>query len=1500
MKRLKRILRWVVGLLVGIYVGLILLLSLPFFQNWLGSRISDILSDHLQSRVQVGRVQLGLTGRIIIDDIHVWDRQGHPMLTVARTGAKISILPLLHNGDININSAQLFGAHIHLYQENPEWAPNFQFLIDAFKSDEQESKPMPRISISSIQVRHTALTYDQRWKPDTPGHFNPGHLNISDLSLNAQLHSLTQDSLSLSLRRFSLKEHSGLTLTNVQAQVERKGDDIRLAEFSCSTPNSTVTIPELQMNLAGKHAQGILDFSFNPSDARAFHAPLARLTDPFIGHLTFDVDTLQAKIDDLTIRTDDGALNADIPEANINQLKDSIPWIDVKVKHLVFTPQIIQYIETLGPDVPDNLSRLIQTLGESQLQGDFSLQEGCGTAQMHITTALGQLDADGSLEKKKMSARVRTDGFQAGHILTALRQGETHTTDSISPIGNVALNLEADLTLPAPSIQGIKALIQAGRDRHANFPDGKITASIQEAVIKNYPYRNIHATVSHKGPHYDLQADAHDPALTFDFQGRAFFTPTENTLQGLLTVEHLRPQDMHLSQNGIQDLRLKMGVDLAGERLDNLTGDISIPHIILTDPEGTVTLTNMQLGSQADNDERHLTFQSPYLNLSADGQFQFTDLASYCQQTVHQWIPGIVQAPAKSFSPDSHADFLLQLIDPTPLERLAGIPLRLEDGPLRLQANMDSRRETLNLEVQAPTLGYGNEKLQDFSYSTQSSGSVMDTRIKARRIMKDVPVDILVGIGSDGKRLTTRIDWDNHHQPAYNGAIALQGNIQRQGDHLAIDGEVLPTTIQINDTTWNIQSTRLSYSDKILNVKDFRMTMEDGNRWLAVHGKASASETDTLRVNLRGIELAYIFQLVKVKPLTLAGQVSGDLYGTRLFDTPQARGHVIVPHMLFNSADMGTCDARLAWGITPGTLDIQARLEDPANGAWIDANGYLHLIKDPAQSLDLNFVCKRANAHFLQHYVGSIMEDIQGRVTGNVRVHGLFKEVELQGEADIEEAALTIPALNVRYHVQDEHVTLRPDGIQLTDVTGYDPQGSPGNLDHCGIINGEITYDHFRDMRYNFHVSGQNILAYNFPEYGDLPFCGVVYGTGDVTLTGRPGVTDIKINARPTPGTQLQYKVASPETLTQSKFITFIDRSAADDSNGEQSHTEEDEKPEGDMNITFNLDITPDAEMRLLMDPVAGDYISLYGNSRLQANYYNKGSFRMYGTYRVDHGLYRMSIQDVIRKDFQFRQGGTIVFGGSPFQADLGLQAIYTVPSVSLNDLSARGTFSNNTVRVNCIMNLGGKAGEPRVTFDFDIPNVNEDELRMVRSLISTEEERNLQVVYLLGIGRFYTYDYAGSQPQSSAAMNSLLSSTLSGQLNQMFTSMMGGNQNWNIGANLSTGDTGWSDMDVEGMLSGRLLNNRLLINGNFGYRDNPVAASNFIGDFDLQWILNRHGNLILKAYSETNDRYFTKSALTTQGVGLLLKKDFTRWSELLRFRKKAPHTTPATNKQEP
>ena len=135
--------------------------------------------------------------------------------------------------------------------------------------------------------------------------------------------------------------------------------------------------------------------------------------------------------------------------------------------------------------------------------------------------------------------------------------------------------------------------------------------------------------------------------------------------------------------------------------------------------------------------------------------------------------------------------------------------------------------------------------------------------------------------------------------------------------------------------------------------------------------------------------------------------------------------------------------------------------------------------------------------------------------------------------------------------------------------------------------------------------------------------------------------------------------------------------------------------------------------------------------------------------------------------------------------------------------------------------------------------------------------------------------------------MQSLLSGTLTAQINNILTQVVK-NDSWHFGANISTGTEGWNNAEYEGIVNGRMLNNRLLINGQFGYRDKATQATpSFIGDFDLRYLLLPNGNLALKVYNQTNDRYFTRSSLNTQGIGIIMKKDFNGLRELLSLKKK-------------
>lgn len=418
----------------------------------------------------------------------------------------------------------------------------------------------------------------------------------------------------------------------------------------------------------------------------------------------------------------------------------------------------------------------------------------------------------------------------------------------------------------------------------------------------------------------------------------------------------------------------------------------------------------------------------------------------------------------------------------------------------------------------------------------------------------------------------------------------------------------------------------------------------------------------------------------------------------------------------------------------------------------------------------------------------------------------------------------------------------------------------------------------------------------NTKESPDFPFYGTVYGTGNATIAGNAAEgVNIDVAMTTNRNTNFTYMKEGIASAVSNQFIQFVDKtprrilqdSVMLASEYELAQKEVLEK-ESDTDIRLNLliDATPDATMKIIMDPVAGDYISGKGTGNIRTEFYNKGDVKMFGSYRISQGVYKFSLQEVIRKDFIIKDGSTITFNGLPLDATLDIQASYLVNSASLNDLvpDASNYVNQTSIKVNCLMALTGQLTSPDIKMSLELPNERDEVQALVRNYIPTDEQMNLQILYLLGIGKFYTPENVDATGNSNM-MSSVLSSTLSGQLNNALSQIIDSN-NWNFGTNFSTGEKGWTDMEFETMLSGQLLNNRLLINGNFGYRDNPMANTNFVGDFQAEWLVNRSGDIRLKAYNETNDRYYTKTNLTTQGIGIIFKKDFNKWNELLFWNK--------------
>ena len=1408
--------------------------------------IEAILEKILDTKVDIGRVEIRWNGRIVIDDIRVDDRQGESMFQVTRVGVRVNLNDLLQNR-VRIGNAQLFGLQANLYQERPDTSANFQFILDAFASKDTSSQHPLDLRIGQLLVRRGHISWRQRWKKDSG-------VDIANLNLTAQLNCLTADSLNVHVKRFDGSEARGLIVKSLVFDLVGNRKGIRLTDFALALPGSKVEIPDAQYALTDKSYRGRILGHLDANDMVFALPRLAQVKEKAEIDIQFAGEHDDLRISHLRLHDEGGHLRL-VTAGRINGFskgKENIE-AEVDIHQLAVTEQAVS---------PYFQHPLLQRLGTLGLKGRAEWKEATLHADVDALTMLGSFSVKGwGRTDGTIDADVATLGFSLGKLLDR------------KDLGNVALNLKAS-------------------GRIDKRPDLDIQGKISEVDFRNYRYRNIELN-GHAGDKvYRGSVEIGDLNLALNAAGEIDLNQSLYRLEA--DINRFAPAGLNLTKRYAgTSFAGRLQVDLQGKRFEDMTGTVFLNNFAMRDASDTYIPGDIHITSRLEGGGRNIMLISPFLEAQVEGEIRPQVLVSQIRRMVSQYLPTI-QTAHEAYTPvgGEPISFILRAYNAEPLHRLLDIPLELPQ-PVVVHGEMDNGKNELWVNLTAPAVQYGTEELRDIDLKLESNYESLVASLQAQRMMKGRWVEL--GLHTEGRegRLHTRLSFDNCNQPSYAGEIHLTSHLWKDPEgRQGFDGRIQASDLIIGDTVWNVHPSALSYYNNVLRVDGFNVSQ--GDHFVRIDGHASQSSTDTLNVRFQRIDLEYIFSLINFHAVELTGEATGAAWAHSLFSSPHADARVRIPQFGLNYATMGDLDIALNWGQKPYAIKLDGNISNPQRDGQTQVAGYITPKKDISyHGLDLHIDARRVNLGFLNKWTAAIFDDLQGCATGKTHIFGPFKTINIEGGVLVNEASLGVQSIGVRYHIENDSVLLVPDTISFANARLYDPQGSPDREEHSAIVSGRLTHTHFSNLCYDVDIRGRNILGYDFQEFGDRTFHGTVYATGNITLSGQPGIVNIGIQAIPERGTTLTYNASSPDHLTETPFITYVNRR-------ERLMHDTDDAPLGagtagavplpvtsDINIDFDLDIDNQSTLNLLMDSRAGDMITLNGHGRMQAHFYNKGAFRLYGTYTVEHGTYNLSLQDVIHKNFEFSNGGTLTFNGEPFAADLNLQAVHTVSGVSLNDINPKANFSNSSARVNCLMNIGGKAQAPRITFDFDIQNANEEEKQMVRSLISTEEERNMQVIYLLGFGRFYAYDYNNeSQTQSAVAVNSLLSSTLSGTLNQALSTMLG-TTNWNIGTNLRTGQTGWSDMDVEGILQGNLLNNRLLINGNFGYRDNPVATNNFIGDFDVKYLLTHSGSVALKAYSETNDRYFTKTSLTTQGVGILLKKDFTSWKDLMEIRKK-------------
>ena len=1480
MKKLRTIIRWVVWTIAGLYITTIVLLHIPAVQTFLAQQVSDAAGNKLGTEVRVGRIDLGFINRFVLDDILIYDQSHKKMLSASRVGARVDLLHLLRTGEINISSAQVFGLQAELYKKSKDSKPNYQFALDSLASKDTTSHTPLHLSINSLVIRHGRIKYDCLDSPYTPNQLNLNHINLSDISSYLILHKLNDTSVWVDLRTLSFKEAAGLEVKQLAFDLKANQQQATLRDFVFNSTNSKIGLSTLQTSYKLNNKKldinslryDIKNFKalIQPSDFTSIFPELKALTASYTASLDVQGTSRSIKVKQINIA--DRSFSTQIRAKGwVSNLQKKPTW-DFSFSPLKISSNTLQTVAKL---THKPLPKALNNIGNVYYHGTFAHTAGKYIAKGQLKTDAGALHLSTVVHGKNIQGTINTTGLNIAKVLDN------------NDFGNLSTNIK----------------VEGNTDLSHIVAKGDISSF----YYKGYTYKNIHLDGSYKNDIFTGKAAINDPNGRLDIDGKAANVMAFIQHKGKLSTDISIMADavnLHKLQLtealGNRTISFTSKIKGQGTSLNDIIGNLDVNNFAMTGEGQNISLNKLSIKTHNGLLGKSLDAQTDFGELHLAGQYDYAQIPESVRRILGHYLPSFFHTPSRFNAITGRANyaFALRLADTKIINQLLKTNLSSSHA-IRLTGMVRERQNEIDLHIDAPNITYAEQHIQNLILNITSGPQGLHTTISGEREGEKGP-HLLInaqGLIADNT-ISSDISFRIPGLSSVHGDVSSVASFSRRNGDLVTHLHLNPSTINFDSIALQVQPSDISYHRNNLNIEHFELS--NRNQHIIANGQTSGNQNDSILVSFKDINVPYILKLVNFHSVEFAGTASGVASIKSFFHHLQMQAKLEVQDFKFENGDMGTLYAEANYNDKEGKINIDAHA-DADDGARTDIKGYVDIKKS---YINLPIFAHNTHLYFLKTFCGSFMDNIEAQGNGWCKVVGPLSAINLEGDMMVDGSVFVKPTA-VAYKMRNARVRIIPNEIILEKDTITDPQG------HIGIVTGGLYHKNLTNLSYDINIQAHNLLTYNFPKrQGKDSFWGVVYGTGKCNIKGQPGETTINIDMEPDKNTFITYNASSTNDAGTNNFIRWIN--LPKDSTqvlipevpdsllhaAKPTHKKEEayhfSNIPSDLHINFLVHANPNLTLGVLLDDATGDNIRLNGTGMIRATYYNKGAFNLFGNYYVDYGQYNLTIQNIIKKQFVFQPGSTIAFGGDPFNAALNLKANYIINSVPLGDLGMGRSFTANNTKVNCLLNIEGTPGAPTVSFGLDLPTLSPDAQQMIRSILNSEQELNQQVLYLLAVGRFYPQSNNNSTARNSEApsstslaMQSLLSGTISQQINTVLSNVVKDN-NWNFGANIATGNEGFDNAEYEGMLSGSMLNNRLLFNGQFGYRNNVAKnKSSFIGDFDIRYLLFPSGNVAFHVYNQTNDRYFTRNSLTTQGIGLILKKDFNRLSDIFGSRKK-------------
>ena len=1426
-----------------------MVLSLPVVQTRLAKYATKTLNTEFGTNINIEKLRFSLISwDTSIKGIYIEDYKKDTLFFVDELKTSVLSLGKMASGRLEFGDIEVNKLHFKLKSYYGENTTNINVFVDKLdnKKIRKPGDPSFFFSSSFVDIKESKFQYiDENLE-------NPQALLFNNLNIAANEFQILGPQVTTKIDEMSFLSNRGIFVENLATNFKYTKEQMRFDSLKIKTPLS-----KLDGNLVFNYnREDFIDFvnkvkiDANFEESTVSFDEINLLYNEFgkgkSATFTSDISGVlnDLNTNNLLLFSDNTGIRGDFNFKNLfNKQKPFV--LDAKMKNV--TSNYYQLNALLPNLIGNSLPSTFDTFGQFTARGNALITESSIAAKVNLNTAVGSSYADivltdfNNIDNATYKGFVSLIDFELGGVTGRKTLGKTTLDFNVEGKGFVKEKLNT-----------------------------VVSGQVYAIDFNGYTYKDLEVAGVLKDQLFDGSLSSNDRNVRFDFKGLADFSKDRNNFNFNANVAYADFKTLNFIKDSVSIFKGNVSMDINGTTLDDLVGNISFTRTSYENVNDIYYFDDFAITSSFDDDSaRTININSPDIITGfMKGNFKVSELGKLVQNSL-----GSIYTNYRPFEISNGQNLTFNFKIYNKIVDVFFPEVRFDPNTY-IKGKIVADVGDFKLNFESPSIAaYGNSA-DNIEVKIDNKNPLFNTFISVGDL-KTPYYDF-----KDFNLINTTLKDTLFFRSEFKGGTGLNDSYNLNfyhtfnTDNKSVIG-LKTSDINFKGNKWVLNKEGDSKNKVILNrsldsitIQEIVMNNEQREQ-IRLKGQLADSTYKDLELQFKIVSLNKITPVID--SLKLQGEVNGNL------NILQKDG-IYLPSSNLNIDDFGINDIRLGdMSISivgnRNLTEFQVNSQLTENG--IEKFGVVGKIENtgtmPKANLVANF--KDFNLEPFSPLGETVLDHIRGDVDGRVTITGEVDNPNFNGLLTLDNAGIAVPYLNVDYgfarnsRVKLSDQTFNFENIALTDVD----KGTKATLD------GSITHSYFKDWVLNLNVDTKNdkflILNKNFKE-GDL-YYGTGYLNGSGRIFGPTTALNINVNGKTAKGTSLKIPLSDVASIGDYSFINFTEKNTIKTIEQQRSL-----KDYQGLELEFDLDITPDAEVEIVTDTKTGSSLKGTGVGLMLLQINTNGKFEMYGDFVVVTGQFNYKFGGFIDKKFKVKPGGTINWDQKPLEADLRMEAVYSL-NANPAPLLDNQQFTRR-IPTDVVIKLTGELQKPDIEFGIEFPGTNsiiQSELEY-RLQDPTVEEKN--AIFLLGQGTFVN-DQSGINQQ---AITGNLIQTASGMFNSLLS---GDNDKFNLGLSYEQGLID-RNADIEtddriGLTVSTQISDRVLFNGQVGV---PVGASSenlVAGDFEIQLLLNETGTLSAKFFSRQREiqAFLPDQQGSTQGAGLSYEVDFNTFRELFR-----------------